>query len=233
MKDQYDPLIKAKITKLLTNEQTIEDINNNIDEILKIYNCMDSRGYGHLSYNNPDEAIKTRYYHEYFFDNFKDIVRYVYKTIYAGDVIDENFVEKITAKLFSSSGNCSENLRSVFISLLQIDPNDIKEYIERFADNIDFQENDMVSEKAINGATKITFKLSDNLTNFNHTFAWDFFTREKAHGCVVNKWLRTYQKSSDLECLKNYLTIIYRVFYSFQFFNNVEDDEYNDAKNDK
>ena len=214
MKEQYNPLIEANIKTLLDKEETREGIKRNIDAILEIYDK--TKKYGILSYNNPDLIPETKIK---FFDNFKAIVRYVYKTIY--DYIDETFVEKITAKLFSDKGRCHENLRAVIMSLLELTRDaHIKEYIEKFARNISF---------TIDPATKICFKLSDNLENFNDTFAWDFFTRECAHKFVVNKWLKKYQESRELDFLKNYLTIIYRVFYSFQFFNNVEDDEYNDA----
>ena len=223
MKKVYDPLIKKNIDELLDDPETKPKIDENIDAILIIYNKI-VRSYGtKLSYNSTDPSQET----EQFFDNIKAIVRHVYKTIYVGDVIDEKFVEKITAILFSNN-RCHENLRTVITIFLRLETqSSITKYIEAFAqsleDNIDF---------TIDYDTNIPFKLSDDLTNFNNTFAWDFFSREKAHVCVVNKWLRNYKGSRDenINCLKNYLTIIYRVFYSFQFINNVEDDEYNDAK---
>lgn len=231
MKKQYDRLIETKINNLiLRNEQTIANINENIVEILKIYDQRSK--YCQLSYNITDEKTKNK--NEAFFDNFKNIVKYVYKTIYDGDT-DEKFVEKITAKLFSSNNQRNQNLKAVICSLFQIDNSE--DYIKKFAnyiksqqDFIAFQTEYMGESQEIDIDTNITFKLSDKLNNFNNTFAWDFFTRDCVHRCVVNKWLREYNKSSNENCLKNYLTIIYRIFYSFQFFNNVEDDEYNDAK---
>ena len=237
MKKKYDSLIEKNVNTLLEKES----IYKNIDEIWKIYEQNKGK-YGQLSYNNTDERSKKTIKHNCFFENFIPIVRSVYETIYPNSK-DEDFVNKIAAKLFSDNSGKRDNLKGTIFALLEIKNESPIINFQRYMENEKSinPENkvllDAIINNGINGNTPIDFKLKKDhtfLDHFNSTFAWDFFTIDKTHELVVTKFLKQYQVSKDINCLKNYLTIIYRVFYSFDFFNvdgyTYESDEFDDVE---
>jgi len=244
MKEKYDRDIQTKIDNLLDNKDKYDQLIFSLNQISEIYNqgvsCAE------LSFNIEEKTDK----HINFFKHFLHITTLVYDTIYTNPYTEkEAYVKKIAAKLFSYNSTKIQNLKNVLVALFETnkDTNTINTLINNFKKqmmeekNIDPRNtvlNDIIKSK-INEKTPIDFKLRNNatfLSHFKKTFAWDFFTNNVTHKQVVNTFLNQSLKDDKeaKEALKNYLTIIYRAFYSYEFFNadgdTYEYDEDNDFK---
>lgn len=244
MKEKYDTEIANIINDLLDNKDKYDQLIFHLKGISKIYEEKNLR-LANLCFN----IEKPKDIHKAFFTHFLHITTLVYDTIHKTPYTEKDaYVKKITAKLFSSNLGKNNNLRNVFLALFETnkDTDTINSLINNFEKqmikerNIDPSNtvlNDIIKSE-INEKTPIDFKLKnvDFLSHFQKTFAWNFFTADATHRCVVNTFLNQSLKDDKeaKEALKNYLTIIYRAFYSYEFFNadgdTYEYDEDNDFK---